>query len=522
MNKKILCIFLALVPVFANADLVALDDAVLANATGEGLGIVLEDFVFNVDDAVTSVTGIKSSSPDGGTTDGRDVTVDWTEFYIMGEGSQNGTIETPGQIGSLAYPWVLETLPGNAFASIGDDIALLQLRSGEYTYAMENTDKYAKWARYQECVYGQSGCTNANDAVVAMDSIISRLTSEKDALEAFYNGQMVDLESGINNDIATVIVPQQQIVTTEQTQMTQAYDTMETAWIASGEGVPLGQKYEDCGWLGSSECTSGTKGDYNSTVDVYLQEVTDYNEAERTLAELYQNTNDANGNSLIKRLQDYESYRSLCGEVEAGNSCADGLVAVRQNDRDDINDVAIQLNAGYSRRAGLDIGSKFKFTVYDENKGAYREDFMDIDMKGVTLDGSYIKLWSRDNKLNAEFRLNLYAKELNIGTCGSACNTQLLQDSSTLFMDNFYLSLSLGYGEVQPLMFSVTSDGNFQLDLSGVDGTNYNDFYDNAAKSYLYVGNIQLGNATAVENSLGSLTVDGLRATYLKVTSHDL
>jgi hypothetical protein len=40
MNKKILCIFLALVPVFANADLVALDDAVLANATGEGLGIV--------------------------------------------------------------------------------------------------------------------------------------------------------------------------------------------------------------------------------------------------------------------------------------------------------------------------------------------------------------------------------------------------------------------------------------------------------------------------------------------------
>ena len=144
MNKKILCTFLVIAPTFANADLVALDDAVLSNATGEGLGIVLEDFVFNVDDAVTTVTGIKSSSSDGGITDGRDVTVDWTEFYVMGEGSQNGTVETPGQIGSLAHPWVLETLPGSAFASIGDDIALLQLRSGEYTYALENTDTYAK------------------------------------------------------------------------------------------------------------------------------------------------------------------------------------------------------------------------------------------------------------------------------------------------------------------------------------------------------------------------------------------
>jgi hypothetical protein len=522
MNKKILCTFLVIAPTFANADLVALDDAVLSNATGEGLGIVLEDFVFNVDDAVTTVTGIKSSSSDGGITDGRDVTVDWTEFYVMGEGSQNGTVETPGQIGSLAHPWVLETLPGSAFASIGDDIALLQLRSGEYTYALENTDKYAKWARYQECVYGQVGCTNANDAVTAIESIVSRLTSEKNTLEGFYNGQMVSLENGINSDIAAQITPQQQVVTTEQSQIAPAYNSMEAAWTASGEGVVLGQKYENCGLFGTSECTTGTKGTYNDRVDDYLAEVDDYNVAERELARRYQETLDSNGNSLIKRLRDYESYRSLCGDVEASNSCANGLVAIREGDREDVNNVAVQLSAGYSRRAGLDIGSKFKFTVYDEDKGAYREDFMDIDMKGVTLDGSYMKLWSRDNELNAEFRLNLYAKEVNIGTCGSACNTQALQDSATLFMDNFYLSLSLGYGEVQPLKFSVTADGNFQLELSGVDSTNYEDFYDNAQKSYLYVGNIQLGNATAAANSLGSLTVDGLRATYLKVTSHDL
>jgi hypothetical protein len=515
MNKKILCTFLVIAPIFANADLVALDDAVLSNATGEGLGIVLEDFVFNVDDAVTTVTGIKSSSPDGGITDGRDVTVDWTEFYVMGEGSQNGTVETPGQIGSLAHPWVLETLPGSAFASIGDDIALLQLRSGEYTYALENTDTYAKWARYQECVYGQAGCTNANDAVTAMESIVSRLTSEKNTLEGFYNGQMVNLEDGIKSDINTVIVPQQERVAIEQSDIDPAYDTMASLYANTPQDVELGEKY-------SCLICSTAKRNYNNSVDAYLEEVNQYSAAARELSRLYQETDDADGNSLVKRLRDYESYRSLCGDVEASNSCANGLVAIREGDREDVNNVAVQLSAGYSRRAGLDIGSKFKFTVYDEDKGAYREDFMDIDMKGVTLDGSYMKLWSRDNELNAEFRLNLYAKEVNIGTCGSACNTQALQDSATLFMDNFYLSLSLGYGEVQPLKFSVTADGNFQLELSGVDVTNYEDFYDNAQKSYLYVGNIQLGNATAAANSLGSLTVDGLRATYLKVTSHDL
>ena len=64
MNKKILCTFLVIAPIFANADLVALDDAVLSNATGEGLGIVLEDFVFNVDDAVTTCLLYTSDAAD--------------------------------------------------------------------------------------------------------------------------------------------------------------------------------------------------------------------------------------------------------------------------------------------------------------------------------------------------------------------------------------------------------------------------------------------------------------------------
>ncbi|AHK17206.1 hypothetical protein [Thalassolituus oleivorans] len=519
MKLKNIGVCLLLVPFVALADLVALDDDTLSTSTGEGLGLVLEDFVFNVDDAVTTVTGIKSSSSDGGITDGRDVTVDWTEFYVMGEGSQNGTVETPGQIGSLAHPWVLETLPGSAFASIGDDIGVLQFRSGEYTYALENTDEYAKWARYQECVWGQAGCDDANKAVTAITAIVDQLTTKKNTIESYYTGDMVGLETGVNNDIETVIKPQQQKVDTEEADIAPAYTSMETAWNNTDQSVSLGEQY-DCGFL-SLSCSSAEKT-YNGTVDDYIVELDEYNVEARELSRLYQETDDANGNSLIKRLQDYESYLSLCGEVESTNSCATGLVALRTEDKDGVSSVAVELSAGYSRRAGLDIGSKFKFTVYDKDAGAYREDFMDIDIKGASLDGSFLKLWSRDNQLKAEFRLNLYAKELNIGTCGTACNTQALRDSATLFIDNFYLSLSMGYGEVQPLTFGVTADGNFQLELSGVDGTNYQDFYDNARKSYVYAGNIQLGDSAAAANSLGSLTVDGLRATYLKVTSHDL
>jgi len=84
------------------------------------------------------------------------------------------------------------------------------------------------------------------------------------------------------------------------------------------------------------------------------------------------------------------------------------------------------------------------------------------------------------------------------------------------------------------MKFGVTSDGNFEFELVKPDaagyGVNtsdaaamqdfYNEYYENAPKSFVYVGNVQVG--TGAGSDLGSITVDGLRSQYLKVTSRDI
>ena len=85
----------------SHAELVALSDNALSQESGAGVALVLEDFVFDVNDAVTTVTGIESSDQS------QELEIQWTELYIMGEGSENGTIKTPGQIGNLMHPWLV-------------------------------------------------------------------------------------------------------------------------------------------------------------------------------------------------------------------------------------------------------------------------------------------------------------------------------------------------------------------------------------------------------------------------------
>jgi hypothetical protein len=96
-----------------------------------------------------------------------------------------------------------------------------------------------------------------------------------------------------------------------------------------------------------------------------------------------------------------------------------------------------------------------------------------------------------------------------------------------------FISLNLGYGEIQPMRLSATSDGNFEFELTklrpGDDiDTNsqeemqqfYNDYYENSPKSFISISDVRIGNSA--DASLGAITVDGLRAQYLKVTSRDL
>ena len=561
------------------ADLVALSDESLASQTGEGVALALEDFVFDVNDAVVTVTGIESS--DASQTLGIEV----TDFYIMGEGSENGTIETPGQIGNLKHPWLIQSVRGDGipdyeenstydptlpYAAIGDDIALLEVATDFYLNPVESTPSWGLFSLYQGCVWGQAGCDDSSDAEAAIQELLDGLYLEQEALNDKYldpddpnqyvYADMSEVQYSIDSNLGLQVAQQEEDVAVAEGRVDEAwqgsggveesYDDYEAYEQDRGrEPVPIGE-YADCGAF-QWDCQ-----DYNDSLDDYYDEYAIYSEEKAELAELYTDPNikvDANndgdvddpgdyvaGVSLAVRMEDIDRYKTLCGVDLDDTSCSGGTIVTREKQQDDVETVSIALTGGVTRRAGLDIGSKFKFTFRDAATGAEeRIDYIDIDMKGVYLDGSHFRIWSRedengDAELNANISLNLYAKEINISTCGEACEAPGMEQAmadSTLFLDNFLLDLNLGYGEVQPLKLSATSDGNFVLELVApqyetfADGSTnaqevYEDFYANAGKSNIFIGNIQLG--TDPTKNLGSLSVDGLRASYLKVTSHDL
>lgn len=329
----------------AKADLQVMDDSQLADATGEGLGLVIEDFVFNSDSAVLTVSEINDAS-------GNPVEIGWSELYIMGEGSQNGTAETPVDIGNYFNPWTISSQRGTAdwsaggeavhsgeYAAIGDDLALLEFATSDYESPAQDTVSYVT-----DCVMGAA-----------------------------------------------------------------------------------------------SDCATRTA----------------------------------------------------------------------------------------QRRSGADVGSRFRFAF-----ASGREDVLDIDIRGMYVDGTHMRLWSSpdengQSELSGNIRLALFAEELNIDVCNGVCNNT----TSVLNIDNLLLDLNIGYGEIQPVKFSATSDGNFVLELTapdptplGIDTTDsvamqqfYDDYYANAPKSNIYIGNIQVG-----QNTVGETIVNGFRAQYFKITSMDL
>lgn len=153
-------------------------------------------------------------------------------------------------------------------------------------------------------------------------------------------------------------------------------------------------------------------------------------------------------------------------------------------------------------------------------------------------------------ELNGEFSLRFFAKQYAISACGEACEIQsedsqsvidqkvALRDSTALKLNNYLYDLSLGYGDVQPLKFNVTPDGNFVIELGFPDFDTtglprtvsnvqnfFNDYYDNAPKSNLIIGEVQLGAVPDTGPNLGNLggtRAVGLRAQYLRIESYDI
>lgn len=547
----------------ALGDLVAMQDDELSMATGEGLGLALQDFILDSDGAELQVTGIKDSN-------GGEIDIDWTSFYIMGEGSQKGSVATTTDIGSYLNPWVFRSVRGSRgldqsdadyderYSSIGNDVALLEIATDTYQNPVQQSARFGEFSRYQGCVYGEPGCQDlgfdgSGDSAAerAIQSEIDLLIGTRSEIQTRYGASTTVnfIQSDIDNVYNQEIRPREVTVQNEQADVNAAvevardsYEVMNAAIIDNDETPTTSFLVipESCSqWFGSYSCDYDEEEDYADTVDAVNDEKGELRAAK---ADLNTAMNDGSlsstGESYLTMVSDVNEFKSICGYGDQLSDCEGGQITRKQGIRDDIETIAFSLSNGQARRNGMDIGLTFEFDL-NLAGGGTRNDFLDIDMRGVFIDGTSFKLWSRPStdpsapgsELLGELRLNLFAKELDIRACDDTiCNTEALREANTLNMDNFVLSLNLGYGDVQPVKFSATSEGHFQLKLENPDWTNefanpdglsaeafYQDYYENAPKSYLHIGDVRVGNT-----SLGSSTISGARAQYLSVTTRDL
>ncbi|WP_342245201.1 hypothetical protein [Pseudomonas sp. OTU5201] len=181
----------------------------------------------------------------------------------------------------------------------------------------------------------------------------------------------------------------------------------------------------------------------------------------------------------------------------------------------------------------VDLGIRFDFQV-----AAGRTDILNLDFAELAMDGSYLRLWgdSGRNQMVGEARINLFAKSLQIMSCAAGttgCMTATEQRDRTIFLNNAYANISLGYGKTQPLLFDVSSNGQFVLELPNptASGTTQAqkdalaaDFYANAPRTNIVINSLQTGSGSFSSGgyNFGYNALQGLSINYLKVTSHDL
>ncbi len=173
----------------------------------------------------------------------------------------------------------------------------------------------------------------------------------------------------------------------------------------------------------------------------------------------------------------------------------------------------------------VDMGIRYDFQVT-----AGRTDVLNFDIGELVMDGSYLRLWGDSTplmpitrqQLVGEMRMNIYAKTLDLTSCASGttnCTTSAEQAARTIFLTNAYANVALGYGLSQaspkslygqPLLFDVTSSGQFALELSnpimdpqnpdasvntnsGVGKDRADDFYANAPRTNIVIDNLNAG-----------------------------
>lgn len=186
----------------------------------------------------------------------------------------------------------------------------------------------------------------------------------------------------------------------------------------------------------------------------------------------------------------------------------------------------------------VDMGIRFDFQV-----AAGRTDILNIDIAELVMDGSYLRLWGDNSRaqLVGEARVNIFAKSLELMSCAAGtanCTTTAEQAARTAYFTNAFATIGLGYGKSQPLLFDVTSNGQFVLELpnpvaAGTTQAQRNalaaDFYANAPRTNLVIGNLNFGGTRPGYGqtptggyNFGQSEIRGLSFNYLKVTSRDL
>ncbi|MFZ6045312.1 hypothetical protein ACFW0H_04210 [Pseudomonas sp. CR3202] len=181
----------------------------------------------------------------------------------------------------------------------------------------------------------------------------------------------------------------------------------------------------------------------------------------------------------------------------------------------------------------VDLGIRYDFQV-----AAGRTDILNLDFAELAMDGSYLRLWgdSGRSQMVGEARINLFAKGLQFMSCAantSGCTTATEQRDRTLFLSDAYANIALGYGKSQPLLFDVSSNGQFVLELpnptaSGATQAQKDalaaDFYANAPRTNIVINSLKAGSGDFASGgyNFGYNAIQGIGINYLKVTSHDL
>lgn len=192
---------------------------------------------------------------------------------------------------------------------------------------------------------------------------------------------------------------------------------------------------------------------------------------------------------------------------------------------------------------GADVGISFNYTLKDYSlgnpNGVDRTDYHNYDLTGVDVYGTSLRLFTneRDGKsmLDGELDLRLYIKTLDLSSCNlasTACQDDEYRGNVTHYFTDLFFDLHLGYGNTQPLEFSVTEEGHINLRLAPVTAETAAEFYANSEKSYIYVGNLTHGGIRPPGSAslptgtqaldLGSAELAGIRIQSLDVTTHDL